>query len=81
MSNFRGFDLSGVVEVRIHSYSVGTGGTAQLDALGLEVRRAGGDEAELVDVTFEGEGPALATAQSLVAAINRRLRERRAVEG
>lgn len=81
MSGFGGFDLTGVVEVHIRSYTLGPGNTAQLDAIGLEVWRAGSAEPELVDVGFEEAGPTLATAQALIAALNRRLRERRDREG
>lgn len=80
MSSFGGFDLSGVVEVRIRSYTVGPGDTAQLDAVGLEVWREGSGEPELVDVDFVEAGPTLATAQAVVAALNRRLQERRGGE-
>ena len=80
MSVFEGFDLSGVVEVGIRSYTVGPGASAQLEALGLEVWRAGAAGPELVEVAFEGAGPTLATAEAVVAALNRRLRERRGEE-
>lgn len=77
MSSFRGFNLSGVVEVRIRSYTVGPGGTAQLVALGLEVQRVGAAGPELVEIDFEEHGPTLATAEAVVVALNGRLRERR----
>ena len=78
MSGFGGFDLSGVAEVRIRSYTVGPGGSAELQAVGLEVQRVGG-EMELVEITFDA-GPTLASAQALVAALNRRLKELRSGE-
>lgn len=82
MSFFQGFDLSGVAEIRIRSYTVGPGNTAELHGLGLEVWRAGWTEPELVDVVFEDEaGPTLATAQAVVTLLNRRLRERQDGEG
>ena len=76
MSSFGGFDLTGVVEVRIRSYTVGPGGTAQLVALGLEVQRVGAAGPELVEIDFEEDGPTLATAEAVVVALNRLLRQR-----
>jgi hypothetical protein len=66
--------------VRIRSYTLGPGGSAQLIALGLEVEREDSWEPDQVEVDFEGEGPTLATAQPVVARLNRRLRERRGEE-
>ncbi len=76
-SFFEGFDLGNVREVRIRSYTVGPGRSAQLLSLGLEVEREDSPEPDLVEVDFEEEGPTLATAQVVVARFNRRLRERR----
>jgi hypothetical protein len=76
-SFFEGFDLGSARQVRIRSYTVGPGTSAQLVALGLEVEREGSSEPDLVEVEFEDAGPTLATAQAVVAAVNRRLRERR----
>ncbi len=77
MSFFEGFDLGTVVEVRVRSYTLGPGSSAQLVALGLEVQRQGSAEPELVEIDFEDEGPTLATAQAVVVTLNRRLQERR----
>lgn len=75
-SFFEGFDLGSAREVRIRSYTLGPGSSAQLIGLGLEVEREGSLEPDLVEVDFEDDGPTLATAQAVVARLNRRLRER-----
>ena len=81
MSDFvEGFPLGGVVEVRVRSYTVGPGKSAQLVAIELEVWRDLAVEPEPVEVTFERVGPSLATAQAVVASLNRRLKERRDAE-
>jgi uncharacterized protein YcbX len=72
-----GFDVSRALEVRIRSYTLGPGRSAQLVAIGLEVEREDSAEPDQVEIDFEDEGPTLATAQALVATLNRRLRERR----
>jgi hypothetical protein len=66
-SFFEGFDLGNAREVRIRSYTLGPGRSAQLVGLGLEVEREDSKEPDLVDIDFEGEGPTLATAQAVVA--------------
>jgi hypothetical protein len=73
---FGGFDLGSVREIRIRSYTVGPGGSAQLASVELELWHFGAEEPQLVEVDYGDDGPALRTLQRLVATLNRRLRER-----
>lgn len=76
MSNpFEGFDLGSAREVRIRSYTVGPGRSAQLVSVVLELWLTDTPEPELVEVDYGGDGPALGAVQALVAALNRRLRQ------
>ena len=79
--SFGGFDLGDVIELRIRSYTLGPGRSAQLVAIGLELDRDGSATPELVEIDFEAEGPTLAAAQALVTTVNRRLREKRGRAG
>lgn len=79
MSQFLGFDLGDVVRVRIRSYTLGPGGSAQLTSVGLEVEQSDGPTYE-IEVEFGSDGPTLAQARVLVATLNRRLEERRGEE-
>jgi hypothetical protein len=73
MSLFEGFDLGDVVEIRIRSFTVAAGGSAQLVAIELDVYHADIDEPEVLAVDYHGDGPTLAGAQATVRTINRLL--------
>ncbi len=79
MSSFvEGFDLGKVREVRIRSYTVGAGRSAQLTAVALEVWWDNSPEPGLVEVDYgNDDGPALAAVQATVRAVNRQARLRR----
>lgn len=79
MSQFLGFDLGDVLHVRIRSYTIGPGGSAQLTGLGLELEQSDGPTYE-IEVEFGRDGPTLAQARALIATLNRRLEERRGEE-
>jgi FMN-dependent NADH-azoreductase len=80
VSSFGGFDLGNVRELRIRSYTVGAGQSAQLTALVIEVWRENSPEPELVEVDYGDEGPPLAAVQVMVRAVNRQQRVRRGEE-
>ena len=72
-----GFDLGRVREVRIRSFTVGPGQSAQVIALVIEIWVEGSPEPELVEVDYGDEGPAVASVQAVMRNVNRQLRERR----
>lgn len=55
---------------------MGPGRSAQLVSVVLELWLADAPEPELVEMDYGDDGPALGAVQALVAALNRRLRER-----
>lgn len=80
MTSFEGFDLGNVRELRIHSFTVGAGQSAQLTGLVMEVWRENSPEPELFEVDYADDGPSLAAVQAMVRAVNRRQRGRRGEE-
>ena len=74
---FEGFDLGSVREVRIRSYTVGAGRSAQLVAVALEVWRDNSPEPEVIEVDYGDDGPALVAVQVMVRAVNRLAQVRR----
>ncbi|MDP8961147.1 MAG: hypothetical protein M3N32_05975 [Actinomycetota bacterium] len=79
-SFFEGFDLGKAREVRIRSYTVGPGRSAQLTMIELEVWLENAPDPQVVEVDYGDDGPAVAAVQAMVVKLNRQLQKRRGGE-